>query len=126
MDRLFEAGALDVSLTAVHMKKNRPGTQIQVLSDPAQVEEMRMILFQETTTLGVKQYPVQRFALPRETRLVTTRHGDIRLKIATLPDGKRKISPEFEDCSKLARESGLPFQTVYQEALAAYRAEFED
>lgn len=123
MDKLFQEGALDVTFSPVHMKKNRPGTQIQVLTNPSAAEEMRAILFQETTTLGVKQYPVERYALPRESVTIRSPYGEIRLKVATCPDGKLKISPEYEDCRRLAQEHDLPLQKIYQIALAAFKAE---
>jgi uncharacterized protein (TIGR00299 family) protein len=121
MERLFEAGALDVTLSAIHMKKNRPGTQVQILCSPEGAAELRTILFRETTTLGVKQYPIQRYALPRETVAVQTSLGEIRLKVAAFPEGAVKVSPEYEDCRKLAREHGLPLREIYQIALKAYR-----
>lgn len=123
MERLFQAGALDVSLIPVHMKKNRPGVQVQVLCEPAQAENLRQILFRETTTLGIREYPVKRYALERRSVAVQTQHGQIRLKVANIPGGGWKASPEFEDCQKLARELDLPLMEIYQAAIDAYQAD---
>lgn len=125
MEELFQAGALDVTYTPIHMKKNRPGIQVQVLTEPALVGELRKILFRQTTTLGIKHYPVKRFALDRKSETVTTELGDIGVKVSTGPDGEQKISPEYEDCQRLARENQLPIQDIYQQALAAYRSQQE-
>ncbi len=126
MDRLFQEGALDVILNPVHMKKNRPGIHIQVLAEPSLADKLREILFLETTTLGVRQIQVTRHALPRKSVTVTTTYGKIRVKVASGPGGEPKISPEFEDCQKLAREHSLPLTQIYQEALNAYRAKHRE
>jgi len=121
IDSLFESGALDVTLTPIHMKKNRPGTQIQVLCEPVDVEAMRLILFRETTTLGIKQYFIERYALPRTIREIETPYGKVRVKIAEISPDLNKISPEYEDCRKLAIEKGIPISLVYQETIRSYQ-----
>jgi len=118
MERLFQAGALDVCLIPLQMKKNRPGIQIQVLADPAETELLKSILFQETTTLGIRENPVDRFSLPRQIQPVTTPYGEVRVKVSQTPTGKIKISPEYEDCRKLALEKKVPLQEIYQAAIA--------
>jgi uncharacterized protein (TIGR00299 family) protein len=120
MERLFQAGALDVCIIPIQMKKNRPGVQIQVLADPAQSEVLKNILFQETTTLGIRERQVDRYALPRKTQRVATAYGEVRLKIAQTSSGDIKISPEYEDCRKLASEKGVPLREIYQAAISAY------
>ena len=121
VESLFEGGALDVTLTPIHMKKNRPGTQIQVLCEPVDVDAMRLILFRETTTLGIKQYFIERYALPRTIREIETPYGKVRVKIAELSPELKKISPEYEDCRKLAIEKGIPITSVYQETIRSYQ-----
>ena len=118
MDRLFQAGALDVCLIPMLMKKNRPGIQLQVLADPAQTDLLKSILFQETTTLGIREIPVDRFSLPRQIKPVSTPYGEVRVKVSQTPAGKVKISPEYEDCRKLALENEVPLQVIYQAAIA--------
>ncbi len=120
MESLFNAGALDVCLVPVQMKKNRPGTQIQVLVMVQKAEDMREILFRETSTLGIRQTQVDRYSLPRNILEVSTSFGIVRIKVAGEGTKFQKASPEYEDCQKLARENDIPLQQVYQEAVKAY------
>lgn len=120
MESLFNAGALDVCLVPVQMKKNRPGIQIQILSEVEKAKHMREILFKETSTLGIKQQLIDRYSLPRRIDKVSTRFGLIRIKIAGEGTKNQKISPEFEDCQKAARENEIPIQQVFQEAIKVY------
>lgn len=119
MTLLFNAGALDVGFSALQMKKNRPGILVTVLSRPEQAESLRTILYNETTTLGVRQRVIQRYSLPREIHTVDTAFGPVRVKSALLPDGRYKFSPEYQDCRKLAENTGAPLRAVYQAALSA-------
>ncbi|NOQ40116.1 MAG: nickel pincer cofactor biosynthesis protein LarC [Anaerolineales bacterium] len=121
IESLFSAGALDVTLSPIQMKKNRPGTQIQVLCEPSDIDTMRLILFRETTTLGIKQILVDRYALPRTIREVKTPYGKIRVKIAEISPDLNKISPEFEDCRRAAQEHGIPISHVYQETIRSFQ-----
>lgn len=121
IESLFAAGALDVTLTPILMKKNRPGTQIQVLCEPSVIDSMRSILFRETTTLGIKQILVDRYSLPRTIREVETPFGKIRVKIAEISPNLNKISPEFEDCRRAAQEHGIPITQIYQETIRSFR-----
>jgi uncharacterized protein (TIGR00299 family) protein len=116
-ERLFEAGALDVCLIPIHMKKNRPGTQIQILAEIPDQNKMKSILFQETTTLGIRQSFVDRFALARTVQEVSTRYGTVRVKVAQI-EGSSKVSPEYEDCARLARENKVPIRLLYQEVMS--------
>jgi len=120
MESLFNAGALDVCLVPVQMKKNRPGTQIQVLVEVHKAEDMREILFQETSTLGIRQTQVDRYSLTRNIQEISTSFGIVRIKVAGEGTKFQKASPEYEDCQKLARENDIPLQQVYQEAVKAY------
>ncbi|OBZ12748.1 nickel pincer cofactor biosynthesis protein LarC [Bacillus sp. FJAT-26390] len=115
MERLFEAGALDVYHTPVYMKKNRPGVLISVLCRPADSDRCEDTLLAETSTFGVRRSEWQRKALERRWITVETEYGSVRVKQAI--DGERIIrqSPEFEDAAQAARASGIPLETVYRE-----------
>jgi uncharacterized protein (TIGR00299 family) protein len=119
MTRLFEAGALDVFLSPIQMKKNRPATLLQVLCRPAQTDALTAILFAETSTLGVRQQTVQRHCLARSSHTVQTPYGPVRVKVAAWGQDQAKAAPEYEDCRRLAELSGAPLREVYQAAQQA-------
>lgn len=121
MDELFAAGALDVSLTAVQMKKNRPGTLLSVLMEPALQPVIVELVFRETTTLGVRIQEVARIELPRREGTVETLYGPCRVKAVAMPDGKRRLVPEYEECRRIAKERNLPLRSIYEEVLTAGR-----
>jgi hypothetical protein len=98
------------------MKKNRPGTMLSVLCHPNESEILESILFNETSTLGVRRRLIERHALPRTTRQVQTTWGKVRIKIAELGEGKLKAAPEFEDCRALAEQHKIPIKDVYLQA----------
>jgi uncharacterized protein (TIGR00299 family) protein len=120
LEKALSAGALDVFATAVQMKKNRPGMLITVLCQAADEGKFQEMLFAETTTLGVRSTLAQRRILPREWVKVTTRFGEIRMKVARVNGVVRQASPEFEDCRKLAEEKKVPLQDVLDAALRAW------
>ena len=120
MDRLLEAGALDVFGTPVQMKKNRPGTLLTVLAKPEEADKLAQIVFAETTTLGVRRREEQRQALNREWQTVTTRFGDVRIKIASMNGSVTSYAPEYEDCRRIAAEQRVPLKMVMQEAVQEY------
>ena len=118
IDRLFEAGARDAFLTPVIMKKGRPGIQLTVLADPNKETELTELIFSETTTLGIRRLPIQRHILERRTDTVQTPYGPmgygpIRVKIADI-GGKQRITPEYDDCVRIAREKQVPILDVYK------------
>jgi len=117
MERLLEAGALDVTLTPVFMKKNRPGTLLSVVAAPELSEHLASIVFAETTTLGVRILQAERRVLPRATAHVETCYGTLRVKYA----GAGSFAPEYEDCRKAAAEHGVPLRVVIAEAAQAFR-----
>ncbi len=119
MDRLLEAGALDVFYTPIVMKKSRPATLVSVLSEPPLVDSLCDILFRETTTLGLRLKEVGRRCLDREWREVQTEYGLVRVKIGRLGDEILNIAPEYEDCARLAKEKGVPMKAVYDAARKA-------
>jgi uncharacterized protein (TIGR00299 family) protein len=112
MERLFEAGALDVIWMPVYMKKNRPGVMVQVLCEMGHREKMLKRILSETTTTGVRCYQAERKKLRRETKTVNTSLGAVLVKEIQGPDGTTK-APEYEDCRRIAREKNLPLKRVY-------------
>lgn len=121
MVRLFAAGALDVYLTPIQMKKNRPGTLLAVLCRPDELSTITRLLFAETTTLGVRQHSVVRRSLARQVVSVPTRFGPVRVKVAQVEDNLLRLAPEYDDCHRLALEQGVTWREVYAEAEAAAR-----
>jgi uncharacterized protein (TIGR00299 family) protein len=119
MHTLFEAGALDVFLQPFQGKKNRPGVLLSVLCHPHAEQELSSIIFAETTTLGIRRLLLQRFCLDRETVQVDTPYGRVRIKVAKLGQGIVNLAPEYEDCHRLALETGNPLKEVYAAAHAA-------
>lgn len=117
IDRLLEAGALDVGLLPISMKKNRPGVLLHVLAHPESVDDLLQIIFQESTTIGVRSYPVTKHMLPRQIETVDTKYGRVRVKIARLGDRVANVKPEYEDCRALAIQLGLPIKDIYLEAM---------
>lgn len=121
MERLFAAGARDVFLLPIQMKKNRPGVLLWVLGDMTQQEKLMAVLFSETSTLGIRTYPVTRVALQRVHKEVSTPYGRVRVKLAYGPGGHVHLAPEYEDCKRLAREKQVPLKEVYNAALSSAR-----
>lgn len=121
MERLFAAGARDVFLAPIQMKKNRPGVLLWVLGEITNSDRLSAILFAETSTLGIRSYPVARVALRRESREVVTPYGSVRVKLAYGPDGRVNVAPEYEDCKRLARDQDVPLKLVYEAATKSAR-----
>lgn len=105
MERLLDAGALDVYWTSVGMKKNRPGILLTCMCRPLDREKMVELLFRHTTTLGVRESAFRRYTLSRESKTIQTPDGDIRVKVST-GYGVTREKPEFEDLAKIARKTG--------------------
>jgi uncharacterized protein (TIGR00299 family) protein len=116
MNRLLGAGALDVWLTPVQMKKNRPGVLVSVLCQAADEAALTGILFRETTTLGLRRQMTERRRLPREIREVQTRFGPARVKVAFADGQVLRAVPEYDDCKHLAEANGVPLREVLAEA----------
>ena len=121
-ERLLRTGALDAYIVPIIMKKGRPGQLITVLCRPEDVNAMERVLFEETTTLGVRRHEATRAKLPRSVVQVETRFGPIRLKVAAAGPGERAW-PEYEDCSAAARAGGVSLREVQEEALRVWRAQ---
>lgn len=117
---LGEAGALDVYSSSIQMKKNRPGVKLTVLCWAADVQRLEKILFKQTSTIGIRKWLASRHVLPRESHDVETRWGTLEGKLATLPGGAQRFSPEYEACRRISEANEVSIQTVYQEATASY------
>ena len=117
MDKLFAAGALDVWMTPIIMKKNRPAAKLSVLITEDCREKVIEIILQETTSIGMRMYPVTRAMASREFIIVGLPWGDVRVKISSDQGKICNVAPEFEDCRKIAEESGVPLKVVQHIAL---------
>ncbi|HET9490379.1 MAG TPA: nickel pincer cofactor biosynthesis protein LarC [Methylomirabilota bacterium] len=121
MERLLEAGALDVFLTPVVMKRSRPGVVVTVLCSPAEVDKLCRILFQESSTIGVRWSQWRRARLARAMVTLPTAYGPIAFKVSRLGDRIVTVTPEFADVARIAREKGLPVREVLDQARADAR-----
>jgi pyridinium-3,5-bisthiocarboxylic acid mononucleotide nickel chelatase len=119
-EKLLQAGALDVFTVPVQMKKGRPGQLLQVLAPSDAVDALSRVIFQETTTIGVRKYPVDRTTLDREFVEVETEYGGVRVKVSKLGGEIVNFAPEFDDCVRLARENNVPLKKVQAVAINAY------
>ncbi len=122
--RLLEAGALDVILIPIQMKKGRPGFMIEVMAEPSVVPVLKDILLSETTAIGLRFRREERFTLARESGWLASTFGPIRAKKVTTPEGGSRISPEYEDCKRLARQHQVSLRAVYEEACRRPAADF--
>lgn len=120
MDRLLEEGALDAFGIPVQMKKNRPGMLLTVLCRPEDAGKLTNLILAETTTLGVRRREERREVLARRSIIVSTRWGDVRLKVATMNGTVTNYAPEYDDCRRIAVEHHVPLKNVMQEAMQAY------
>jgi uncharacterized protein (TIGR00299 family) protein len=125
MERLFAAGARDVTLTPTMMKKGRPAVMLGVIAQPAIRDRLARIIFDETSTIGLRFHPVGRLKLAREIREVETRFGKIRVKISGANHGAARdhttVSPEYDDCRRAAAEHQVALRVVMEEARDAAR-----
>jgi uncharacterized protein (TIGR00299 family) protein len=115
-ERLFAAGARDVSITPTIMKKGRPAVTLSVLTEPSLREQMAAIIFAESSTIGIRFHPVSRLKLPRRTVSVNTRFGLIRVKVSGIGPTPMTIAPEYDDCHRAALEHQVPLKLVMDEA----------
>jgi hypothetical protein len=116
MERLFAAGALDVTLEPIFMKKNRPGTKLSVIAAPEKVEILAAVLFRETSTLGLRIYAAERRVQARTVREVQTSFGSVRVKQAE----NGLFSPEYDDCRRIAIEKDVALRAVIAEANSSF------
>ncbi len=122
-DLLLAAGALDVFSMPIYMKKNRPAVLLSVIAPESAVANLEEILFRETTTLGIRRYPVSRHKLNRKPCTVSTPWGPVRGKLGWLEGKPPVFSPEYEDCARVARENNVPLREVYARAQRAYETD---
>jgi uncharacterized protein (DUF111 family) len=120
-DILRDAGALDVVLIPMTMKRGRAGSRIEVLARPALADALENILLRETTTIGVRRIDVRRRALPREARSVNVLGHQVSIKVVRLPDGSMRAKPEFSDVQRVALQTGRSLRDIFQ--LASDQAE---
>ncbi|HVT30307.1 MAG TPA: nickel pincer cofactor biosynthesis protein LarC [Lacipirellulaceae bacterium] len=121
IDRLWSAGALDVSITPIQMKKGRPGVIVSVQARPADAEQLEAVLFAETPTLGVRRSTVVRTTLAREQATAQTLWGPVTGKVAILPDGTTRFTAEYEIARRIAEERGASLADVIAASQEAYR-----
>jgi uncharacterized protein (TIGR00299 family) protein len=126
MDRLFEAGALDVTLTPVIMKRSRPGTVLTALCAPDRVGELSRVLFEESSTIGVRWTEMSRARLAREMVTITTAYGALPAKVSRLGGRIVTVTPEFADVVRIAREKSVPVREVLEQARADARRQVTD
>jgi hypothetical protein len=119
MDRLFAAGARDVFLAPVQMKKNRPATLLTVICEPTRRAALAEIILRETSTIGVRYYLVSRMVLRRESKQVPTRFGRVAVKLVEQPDGTKRASPEYDDLRRIAAARKLPLKVVHDAVMRA-------
>jgi hypothetical protein len=115
MKRLFSGGALDVACAPLQMKKNRPGIMLTVICHPEHKDGLAAIMFQESTTSGIRYYQAERIKLPRQVKKIRTPYGRLEVKILTCPDGSKTAAPEYEQCKLIAQKHRIPLKQVYLE-----------
>jgi uncharacterized protein (TIGR00299 family) protein len=120
-EQALAAGALDVMLTPVVMKKGRPGTLLTVLADSAKSDDLAQLILRETSTLGLRIRQDKRMCLERKHISVTTAYGEIRMKIGFSGEQELNAAPEFEDCKSAAQQHGVALKQVQAAAISAYR-----
>ena len=112
MEKLFEAGAVDAYFTPIQMKKGRPGVIISAIASELSLPAVELVLFNQTTTFGIRKYKVVRTILAREFKEVDSQFGKIKVKIGKF-NGDIKSFLEYEDCKRIAEERGIPLKQVY-------------
>jgi uncharacterized protein (TIGR00299 family) protein len=117
MERLFTAGARDVFLAPIQMKKNRPATLLRVIAETRDREKLAGVIFKETTTIGIRCYPIARIILKRESKKIKTRYGEVAVKIVVQPDGRKRAAPEYDDLKRIAAAKKLPIKLIHDEVM---------
>ncbi len=117
MEKLFFQGALDVFLTPIQMKKNRPAHMLSIIVYEQNLKEILEVLFSESTTLGVRIREVKRLRLAQQNFIAETKYGKIKVKVGMFKGEIKNIAPEYEDCKKMAKQHKVPLKEVYDEAM---------
>lgn len=121
LDQAFALGALDVTCTSIQMKKNRPGLMVSVICEPEQSDALSQLLFEQTTTIGVRIHEARRKVLERKVVAVETPYGLVKVKVARRGGKALNVAPEYEDCRRLAAENAVPLKDVILAAQIAFR-----
>ena len=121
MERLFAAGARDVFFSPIQMKKNRPAVLVRVIAEPRDRDMLAKILFEETTTIGLRYHSVGRIILNRTEATITTRFGDVKVKVLQEPSGEKRISPEYDDLKRIAVEKKIPLNVLRDEIVKSFK-----
>jgi hypothetical protein len=121
-ERLMQAGALDVGLSPLLMKKGRPGQRVTVVCRASDRKTLTDLIFRESTTLGVRAYPVERDELERRSIEVETPYGKVHIKLGLLRGEVVNAAPEYDDCAAAAERHHIPLKEVIAAAMAAYRS----
>ncbi len=120
-DCLFAAGARDVFLTPIKMKKNRPAALLRIIAEPSKRDELAKILFRETSTIGVRYHRVDRLILKRSSASVKTRYGTVRVKVIEAPAGGVRATPEYDDLKRIAAAKKIPLKLLYDEVIKSLK-----
>ena len=122
MQRLLDAGALDVWFTPIQMKKQRPAVMLSVLCDEEKVAALADIIFEGTTAFGLRMEKIVRLKLARRVETVRTEFGEVAVKIGSRGAEVLQVAPEYESCRALAERTGVSLRLIYEEAVRAWRA----
>jgi len=125
LDKIFSAGALDAYFMPVYMKKSRMGMLLSVITEKECLQAVLKIIFDQTTTFGVRTYEAQRYKLARSVKRVRSKYGYARVKLGRIRGRIITVSPEYEDCKKLSQAKGIALRTVYEEVKRAYMRVYE-
>jgi pyridinium-3,5-bisthiocarboxylic acid mononucleotide nickel chelatase len=117
MDKLLEAGVMDVTFTPIYMKKNRPATSVEVMIAPYELDKILSIIFTESSTIGVRSYRINKHMLQREIQVIETEFGTVRIKVSRLAERIVNTQPEYEDCIRISQALQLPVKEVYARIL---------
>ena len=109
-----------MTLSPVQMKKNRPGTLLRIVAEPELRDALAAIVLRETSTLGVRCYPVERLVLRRSTQKLKTRLGTLTVKVAEEPGGGKRATPEYDEARKVAASKKVPLKAVYDEVTRCF------
>ena len=115
IEKLLENGAMDAYFTPIIMKKGRPAVKLNVLCGKNLTERLCKIIFDETTTLGIRIHEARKKMLDREIKEIKTKYGKVKVKISKMNGKIQNITPEYEDCARIAKSKKIPLKNVYEE-----------
>lgn len=115
IDKLLSSGAQDVYLSPIVMKKGRPAIKLSVLHTEEKEKDLNNVLFNETTTIGLRKYKVEKSILDRNIKNISTSYGEIKIKVCYKEGNIIKYKPEFEDIKRIALEKNIPFIRLYED-----------